>query len=113
MWDWIKSFRTTKRLQLSAPTPSESGHLSRKLQAQNQLLTEHLLKALETSQALAKQQADTLDRIVQSKFDLPLVVPVREITPSLPMFPASQLGDLLSMDSDRDFLTAAENLTEQ
>jgi hypothetical protein len=109
MWDWTQFFRTTKP-SLQSP---ESGHLSRKLQAQNQQLTEHLLKAMETSQALAKQQADTLDRIVQSKFDLPLVAPAREIQPNAPMFPVSQLGDLLSMDSDRDFINAAEKLFEQ
>jgi hypothetical protein len=90
----------------------ESGHLSRKLQAQNQQLTEHLLKALENSQALAKQQADTLDRIVQSKFDLPLVAPVREIAPSAPMFPASQLGDLFNIEDDGAFIKAASSLEQ-
>lgn len=108
MWDWTKFFRSTKPLPLSAP--SESGHLSRKLQAQNQLLTERLLTALDNSQALAKQQADTLDRIVQSKFDLPLVAPAREIAPNAPMFPPSALG-LLDIDDDREFLNAAEAAT--
>lgn len=106
MWDLTQLFRSTKPLQLSAP--SESGHLSRKLQAQNQLLTERLLTALDNSQALAKQQADTLDRIVQSKFDLPLVAPHREIVPSAPMFPPSALTGLLDIDDDREFLNAAE-----
>jgi len=113
MWDWKRFFRTTKPLPQFAPTPLESGHLSRKLQAQNQQLTEHLLEALETSQALAKQQADTLDRIVQSKFDLPLVSPARDIQPNAPMFPPSALSGLLDLDDDRAFLEAAAKLTEQ
>jgi hypothetical protein len=110
MPDWKRFYRTTQ--PPSAPTPSESGHLSRKLQAQNQQLTEHLLKALETSQALAQKQADTLDRIVQSKFDLPLVAPNREIAPNVPMFPPSALTGLLDIEDDREFLNTVASLTE-
>lgn len=82
--------------------------MSTMLLEQNKQLAEQLARALESTQALAKQQAETLDRIVQSKFDLPLVAPVREIVPSAPMFPPGALAGLLDVEDDGEFIKAAE-----
>lgn len=82
--------------------------MSTMLLEQNKQLTERLAQALESTQALAQQQAETLDRIVQSKFDLPLVAPVREIVPNTPMFPPGALTGLLDVEDDGEFIKAAE-----
>jgi hypothetical protein len=85
IWAWIKSlFATSTRPQ---PEPIE-----------------HRLIAL-----LEKQHA-TLDRVVQAKFDVPMRVtaPPQQ---SAPMLPPYMLSDVLSTESDAEFLSQTDSLS--
>lgn len=82
--EWTKQFFTTS----SQLTPK----------------VDHLAVALEL---LAKQHA-TLDKIVTAKYDQPTHSRVTEQRETQPMFPPGMMYDVLSMESDEEFLKATE-----
>jgi hypothetical protein len=81
------------------------------LERQNETLTAELVKALRESQQLNAKLAEGLDRVLTAKFDAPLMPkpteqPKRER-------PFMDLGDVLSVEDDNEFLERMEAGTTQ
>jgi hypothetical protein len=87
IWAWLKSLFATS-------TPKTHG-------------ADPLILALD----LLKAQHATLDRIVQSKFDVPMHVTGPPPQGRAPMFSNYMLSDVLSVDSDEEFLQKTESLS--
>ncbi|CAN5467103.1 hypothetical protein BH10ACI4_BH10ACI4_25070 [soil metagenome] len=104
MWDSIKSWFNTKQ--------SSQVSLVETLSRQNAALTEHLSEALQASQELNRRQADTLDRIVQSRFDVPVFDKATAQPTPYYSLPEGMLSDMLSIPDDGDFLAASQELNE-
>lgn len=81
------------------------------LERQNANLVEQLVEALKVSQALNVKLADGLDRVLVSKFDPPLMPKPQEQRASGPMFPGD-IGDVLSVEDDGEFVNRMETLTQ-
>lgn len=88
---WLKRLFTTKQ--------AKRKDLLEVFAAQN----DRVIKLLE------KQQA-TIDRVIQAKFDTPIVGRATEQTVSQPMFPQTMMSDALSLESDEDFIATMEKL---
>lgn len=72
--------------------------------AQSKVLQSALIEALRVSQELNRQNSESLDRVITSKFDRPNVQHVFE-QPQAATFAHSSLSDVLNMDmDDREFL---------
>jgi hypothetical protein len=59
-----------------------------------------LINALHTSQELNRQYRTSLDRVIQSRFDVPYADKSDVEPQSHQVFPASALSDPLEMDDD-------------
>jgi hypothetical protein len=66
--------------------------------ARNQLLEQAIITALHTSQELNRQHQTSLDRVIQSRFDIPYADRSNVEPQSHQVFPVSALSDLLEMD---------------
>lgn len=99
MWGFRKLFVNTDTQSL-VELLHESMKESRELRQQ-------LLETLKASQELNARQQESLDRVITSKFDVPVHGPVYpDIPPGVTRIPVENLSDALSIDDDREFLEA-------
>lgn len=95
MWAWIKQLFSTDTSSLI-----EERRHSRQLQ-------KLLADSLKDSQALNRKLTDTLDRVVQSRFDPPIRPQPMEQPKSI-QFP--DLTDVLSVEDDAEFIARMEKM---
>lgn len=82
---------------------SESAVDHSETQKQNRALQKMLAEQLRLSAQREERLIACLDRIVQSRFDPPLMPKPME-QPNNSLFPMSSLSDVLSIEDDREFL---------
>jgi len=92
MSEWIRSFFTTDTLSLQEE------------RKQNRALQKLLADSLKDSQALNRKLVEALDRVVESRFDRPVMPQPME----QPKRDHMDLGDVLSVEDDAEFITRME-----
>lgn len=68
-----------------------------------------LATALKVSQELSLKQQESLDRVIMSKFDPPVVALNHIEQPPSRRIPMEHMVDVLSIDDDREFLERTSN----
>lgn len=87
MWAWLKQSDSTSELQ--------------ELRKENRAMRLQTARSLESLLALSLKQQESLDRVIMSKFDPP-VMPNPTEQPKTIAFP--DLSDVLSVEDDTEFL---------
>lgn len=93
MWAWMKRSDNTDKSELQ------------ELRKENRELRLLLSKSLKVSQELSLKQQESLDRVIASKFDLPVIAQGVTEQPG-PRYegPSGYMADVLSIEDDREFL---------
>lgn len=63
-----------------------------------------LVKALKATQELALKQQESLDRVITSKFDLPVTTPRVYAQPTRSSIPMEHMVDVMSIEDDSEFI---------
>lgn len=92
MLEWIKSLFTMDTLSLAEE------------RKQNRQLQKLLADSLKDSQALNRKLVEALDRVIESRFDRPVMPQPRE----QPKNDQMDLGDVLSVEDDAEFINRME-----
>ena len=90
--DWIKRFFSTDTRQ------------HEETQKHNRQLQKLLADSLKDSQAQNRKLIECLDRVIQSRFDPPLMPHPQEQPNNGMNLPFEHLSDVLSIEDDRQFL---------
>lgn len=94
MWAWIKRLSSTDTSELQ------------ELRKETRAMRLDLARALKVSQELAVKQQESLDRVISSRFDVPVTTPRVYAQPIRSSIPMEHMADVMSIEDDSEFIEA-------